>query len=155
MGRKRGRYPTQVLKATYPHHAKDEPDRKRFFSMRSNINADSSCTDSAAEFLKNLQGTSCRITASVAKFFSLLRILTTLLTNIFGKPAKFQIFLQYIMVGTTRKALNEYKSIAGFDVCKAGFVVNNNYPCLGCNPDGLVFDKDGIITRLIEIKCPF
>lgn len=26
---------------------------------------------------------------------------------------------------------------------------------MGCSPDGLVFDKNGILTKLIEIKCPF
>lgn len=47
----------QVLNATYPHHAKDEPNRKRYFRMEFNTNNVRN-TEAAVEFLKNLQMTS-------------------------------------------------------------------------------------------------
>ena len=41
-----------VLKATYPHHAKTEQNRQRYYSMVSNTTANS---HTEVEFLKNLQ----------------------------------------------------------------------------------------------------
>ena len=38
-------------------------------------------------------------------------------------------------------------------VDEVGFVVADAYDCVGCSPDGVIFDKDGKISEICEIKC--
>lgn len=215
MGRKRGRYPMPVLEATYPHHAKTEPNRKRYFSMPSNSLVET--TQSQVDFLKNIQMLSSpsmfeylleitydnytlssdelnvlklkvekmilglvpeemgpfevstdqngpgwhlerrvRITASVAKSFFTAKRLDTIVNDHLWK-FKDIANIPAIKYGRDNesKAITAYMQMTGNTVCKAGLVVNKKCPGLGCSPDGLIFDKDGVITTLLEIKCPF
>lgn len=215
MGRKRGRYPKDVLEATYPHHSRIEPNRKRYFSM---VNTDSVCSSttemnflnklqrmkqpSMFEFLLNFKYENfkldrdeedilkskvanmvvglvplaggpknlsmdqnstgwclerrIRLTASVAKKFFTAKKYETLVNEHLWKSTDLSN-IQAVQYGrdNEKKALKDYIQITKSNVCNAGLVINNNYPGLGCSPDGLVVNTHGMITKLIEIKCPF
>lgn len=96
-----------------------------------------------------------RITASKAKSFFTAKKLDKLVDDHLWKTNDLGN-IRAINYGRNNesKAFDDYKNLTGFDVCKAGFVINKKFPGLGCSPDGLVVDKDGSVARLIEIKCP-
>lgn len=48
----------------------------------------------------------------------------------------------------------EYNKIAGTTFHEVGTIVYKQMPGLACNVDGLMFNKDGKLIRLCEIKCP-
>lgn len=96
-----------------------------------------------------------RITASNAKSFFTAKSLDNLInrnlwltSNLSNIPA--------IKYGRDSEpiAFDEYKRLTGYDLRKCGFFTNKSFPGLGCSPDGLVYDKYGKITAIIEIKCP-
>lgn len=96
-----------------------------------------------------------RITASNAKSFFTAKSLDNLInrhlwsnTNLANIPA-----IRYGKVSEPL-AFDEYKRVTNYDVRKCGFFTNKSFPGLGCSPDGLVYDKNGNIVSLIEIKCP-
>ena len=37
---------------------------------------------------------------------------------------------------------------------KCGFIINPQWPWLGCSPDGIVF-KNEMAVGCIEVKCPY
>ena len=51
---------------------------------------------------------------------------------------------------TAREA---YSFIYGKDIKEVGFVDLETYHA-GCSPDGVIYDEDGNIKEIIEIKCP-
>lgn len=51
---------------------------------------------------------------------------------------------------TAREA---YSFIYGRDIQEVGFVDLEKYHA-GCSPDGVIYDEDGNIKEIIEIKCP-
>lgn len=51
---------------------------------------------------------------------------------------------------TAREA---YSFIYGKDIKEVGFVDLEKYHA-GCSPDGVIYDEDGNIKEIIEIKCP-
>ena len=51
---------------------------------------------------------------------------------------------------TAREA---YSFIYGKDIQEVGFVDLEKYHA-GCSPDGVIYDEDGNIKEIIEIKCP-
>lgn len=51
---------------------------------------------------------------------------------------------------TAREA---YSFVYGKDINEVGFVDLEKYHA-GCSPDGVIYDKDGNIKEIIEIKCP-
>jgi cyanate lyase len=36
---------------------------------------------------------------------------------------------------------------------EVGFVLSTDYDCVGCSPDGVIYDNDGKISEICEIKC--
>lgn len=52
-------------------------------------------------------------------------------------------------------AFDAYRNQTGLNVHIDSLVVNNRFRGLGCSPDGLVYEKDSTISRLIWIKRPF
>lgn len=98
-----------------------------------------------------------RITASVAKSFYTSKKLDNIVNDHLWKTKDLGN-IKAIQYGRDNEvnAFNAYKIVTGFNVCKAGLVVNNQFPGLGWSVDGLVYDvKDGSLERLIEIKCPY
>lgn len=97
-----------------------------------------------------------RITASVAKSFFTAKELDKVVNDHLWKSNDIS-HLQAVQYGRDNEAnaLKEYKQVTGSNVVNAGLVVNSKYPGLGCSPDGLVTNKEGMLTKLIEIKCPF
>lgn len=51
---------------------------------------------------------------------------------------------------TAREA---YSFIYGRDIQEVGFVDLEKYHA-GCSPDGIIYDEDGNIKEIVEIKCP-
>ena len=52
-------------------------------------------------------------------------------------------------------AVNQYVAIHPLlTVKKCGFIINPQWPWLGCSPDGIVFEND-IAVGCIEVKCPY
>lgn len=49
---------------------------------------------------------------------------------------------------------NCYQSIFNINVVQTGFIVSPKNPWLGYSPDGVIF-SNGILVKLIEIKCPY
>ena len=51
--------------------------------------------------------------------------------------------------------VNQYVAIHPLlTVKKCGFIINPQWPWLGCSPDGIVFEND-IAVGCIEVKCPY
>lgn len=46
-----------------------------------------------------------------------------------------------------------YSFVYGKDIAEVGFVDLEKYHA-GCSPDGVIYDEDGNIKEIIEIKCP-
>lgn len=53
------------------------------------------------------------------------------------------------------KAFEKYKMVKQCDVRSSGFYINKKYAGLGCSPDGLIYNSLGIVTGILEIKCPY
>ena len=51
------------------------------------------------------------------------------------------------------QAREAYSFIYGKDVKEVGFVDKEDLHA-GCSPDGIIYDKDGNIKEIVEIKCP-
>lgn len=50
------------------------------------------------------------------------------------------------------EAREEYIAQTFNDVQEVGFISKNEWE--GCSPDGVIYDNDGKIVKIIEIKCP-
>ena len=51
--------------------------------------------------------------------------------------------------------INQYVAIHPLlTVKKCGFIINPQWPWLGCSPDGIVFENDNSVG-CIEVKCPY
>jgi hypothetical protein len=63
---------------------------------------------------------------------------------------------KYIKHGITfeNAAREAYIQDIGGEVREIGLVICNRHPWLGFTPDGVIF-KNGVPTKLLEIKCPF
>ena len=51
-------------------------------------------------------------------------------------------------------ARQEFMDATGNHVAEVGFVTHQTMTCVGCSPDGIVLDGDGIALAGLEIKCP-
>lgn len=51
------------------------------------------------------------------------------------------------------RAREAYSFVYGKDIQEVGFVDLEKYHA-GCSPDGVIYDEDGNIKEIIEIKCP-
>ena len=60
-----------------------------------------------------------------------------------------------MLIGIEREpqAREAYSFIYGKDVKEVGFVDKEDLHA-GCSPDGIIYDEDGNITEIVEIKCP-
>lgn len=96
-----------------------------------------------------------RITASVAKqYFTAKEYKNKIQDHLWEKTDLSHI--PAIKYGRDNEpvAFSQYKSHTGNDVRAAGFFTNKKYPGIGCSPDGLVYDLNGKMKKLLEIKCP-
>ena len=53
-----------------------------------------------------------------------------------------------------KPAVLAYEKQQGEQVMTCGLVVPPGAPWLGCSPDGVVCDNDGVPVKLLEVKCP-
>lgn len=60
-----------------------------------------------------------------------------------------------MLIGIEREpsAREAYSFIYGKDIQEVGFVDLEKYHA-GCSPDGIIYDDDGNIAEIVEIKCP-
>lgn len=71
-----------------------------------------------------------------------------------SKAAKRGIDLEPVARNLLRDKLLTLSSYNdNLEIEEVGFVLSNNYDCVGCSPDGVIFDNDGKISEICEIKC--
>ena len=71
-----------------------------------------------------------------------------------SKAAKRGIDLEPVARNLLRDKLSTLDSYPDdLKIDEVGFVVADAYDCVGCSPDGVIYDKDGKISEICEIKC--
>lgn len=71
-----------------------------------------------------------------------------------SKAAKRGIDLEPVARNLLRDKLSTLENYSNdLKIDEVGFVTSDAYNCVGCSPDGVIYDKDGKISEICEIKC--
>lgn len=97
-----------------------------------------------------------RITASTAHSVWTRRKLDKSFAQIFyeNQIKNFHSKATHYGKANEKKALQEYSEVEGVNVVETGVIINLNKPWLCASPDGIVL-RDGIPSKILEIKCPY
>ena len=75
------------------------------------------------------------------------------LSNNFWFKTPFTSFDMQYGIDEEPNAIAAYSELTGTEVCSSGLWLNKKYPYLGASPDGLIFNSEGKLRGIIEVKC--